>query len=52
MSCSVVLDGISYDFLEKLSDFDRKRLNKWLITIEKNLWNIMELKYEKMKMSR
>jgi len=46
------LFGLSFEFLFNLSDEEKKDMCKWLSDIEKNLWNIMELKFSKQKITR
>ena len=46
------LCGFSTELLKNLNSNEKKKLNRCLTTIEKNLWEIMELKYAKTKTSR
>lgn len=45
------LFGLTPEILTKLSDKEKKDLHSWLVNIEKNLWNIMELKFSKQKIT-
>lgn len=41
------LSGIPLRIYDKLSDDEKAELKKWLLEIDKNLWNIMKLKCQK-----
>lgn len=46
------LFGLSEELLKNLSLRDGKNIEKWMDDIKTNLWNIMELKNNKLKMSK
>ncbi len=46
-----LLCGLPYKVIKNLNEKERNELNQWLIVIEENLQNIMQLKYDKMKMN-
>jgi hypothetical protein len=51
MIYNFILCGLSDKFLLKLNDKEKKQLNSWIKQASKLLYKIIELKYEKMKIS-